>query len=102
MIPRPPRSTLTDTLLPYSTLFRSLRAGKPVGFVEDLLMLGRQRRAPRRHIDCMVGQNLLPDPSFSVGPSPMQDCSISQVFKICIICRGAHNAGESTRTGREI
>src|SRR3546814_19839876 len=25
MIPRPPRSTLTDTLLPYTTLFRSLQ-----------------------------------------------------------------------------
>src|SRR3546814_12588749 len=27
MIRRPPRSTRTDTLLPYTTLFRSLRAG---------------------------------------------------------------------------
>src|SRR3546814_13769262 len=27
MIPRPPRSTRTDTLFPYTTLFRSLRAG---------------------------------------------------------------------------
>src|SRR3546814_17640030 len=26
MIPRPPRSTLTDTLFPYTTLFRSNRA----------------------------------------------------------------------------
>src|SRR3546814_21010624 len=33
MIRRPPRSTLTDTLLPYTTLFRSfIRAGGP--FVE--------------------------------------------------------------------
>src|SRR3546814_2807100 len=27
MIPRPPRSTLTDTLFPHTTLFRSLRRG---------------------------------------------------------------------------
>src|SRR3546814_8122408 len=27
MIPRPPRSTRTDTLFPYTTLFRSLRNG---------------------------------------------------------------------------
>src|SRR3546814_17238985 len=27
MIRRPPRSTRTDTLLPYTTLFRSLRSG---------------------------------------------------------------------------
>src|SRR3546814_17442332 len=30
MIPRPPRSTRTDTLFPYTTLFRSMSASKPV------------------------------------------------------------------------
>src|SRR3546814_7311021 len=30
MIPRPPRSTRTDTLFPYTTLFRSISASKPV------------------------------------------------------------------------
>src|SRR3546814_9186477 len=34
MIPRPPRSTRTDTLLPYTTLFRSLLGGTA------LLLLG--------------------------------------------------------------
>src|SRR3546814_7002746 len=29
MIRRPPRSTRTDTLFPYTTLFRSVRAGRP-------------------------------------------------------------------------
>src|SRR3546814_10221872 len=29
MILRPPRSTRTDTLFPYTTLFRSLRPGRP-------------------------------------------------------------------------
>src|SRR3546814_21164677 len=29
MIRRPPRSTLTDTLFPYTTLFRSVRAAYP-------------------------------------------------------------------------
>src|SRR3546814_3402081 len=29
MIRRPPRSTRTDTLFPYTTLFRSLQFGKP-------------------------------------------------------------------------
>src|SRR3546814_2169445 len=29
MIRRPPRSTRTDTLFPYTTLFRSPRAGQP-------------------------------------------------------------------------
>src|SRR3546814_16428139 len=31
MIRRPPRSTRTDTLFPYTTLFRSARAGRLVG-----------------------------------------------------------------------
>src|SRR3546814_21083129 len=31
MIRRPPRSTRTDTLFPYTTLFRSASATKPVG-----------------------------------------------------------------------
>src|SRR3546814_4813872 len=34
MIRRPPRSTRTDTLLPYTTLFRSNRRFDPVGEVE--------------------------------------------------------------------
>src|SRR3546814_20269396 len=38
MIRRPPRSTRTDTLFPYTTLFRSARL--PDG-------IGRKRRAPR-------------------------------------------------------
>src|SRR3546814_8441642 len=39
MILRPPRSTLTDTLFPYTTLFRSVRARAP-----DLPPDGRGRR----------------------------------------------------------
>src|SRR3546814_14110551 len=31
MIRRPPRSTLTDTLFPYTTLFRSLAGAAPAG-----------------------------------------------------------------------
>src|SRR3546814_15396835 len=30
MIRRPPRSTRTDTLFPYTTLFRSVAAGQPI------------------------------------------------------------------------
>src|SRR3546814_2543855 len=42
MIRRPPRSTRTDTLFPYTTLFRSARCGDPaapflVGEMENLL-----------------------------------------------------------------
>src|SRR3546814_13650816 len=34
MVRRPPRSTRTDTLLPYTTLFRSSRAGGDKGFAD--------------------------------------------------------------------
>src|SRR3546814_9510719 len=35
MIRRPPRSTRTDTLFPYTTLFRSLPPGRPAGDRRD-------------------------------------------------------------------
>src|SRR3546814_11868133 len=34
MIRRPPRSTRTDTLFPYTTLFRSLLAAREIGTLE--------------------------------------------------------------------
>src|SRR3546814_14410210 len=47
MIRRPPRSTRTDTLFPYTTLFRSLRL--------DALALQRGKRADAlRHRDAVV------------------------------------------------
>src|SRR3546814_13099183 len=39
---RPPRSTRTDTLFPYTTLFRSVPGGSGVG--EDLQIVGRHAR----------------------------------------------------------
>src|SRR3546814_14862893 len=42
MIRRPPRSTRTDTLLPYPTLFRSASLGDIAGSIEDQ----RPRLAP--------------------------------------------------------
>src|SRR3546814_9788607 len=48
MIRRPPRSTRTDTLFPYTTLFRSAPGGapRPVGSAEGHL---RHRHARRGH-----------------------------------------------------
>src|SRR3546814_19558301 len=45
MIPRPPRSTRTDTLFPYTTLFRSLFAGTGVGKSTLLGMMTRFTQA---------------------------------------------------------
>src|SRR3546814_18550600 len=49
MIPRPPRSTRTDTLFPYTTLFRSLRG---VRLAADLDRLPVDiLRPPERELD---------------------------------------------------
>src|SRR3546814_9505760 len=43
MIRRPPRSTLTDTLFPYTTLFRSARRLRTLERFLDLVRTGRFR-----------------------------------------------------------
>src|SRR3546814_9654944 len=52
MIRRPPRSTRTDTLFPYTTLFRSVDQRVPGGRIADgknRCFLERQRRGHRAH-----------------------------------------------------
>src|SRR3546814_5191800 len=56
MIRRPPRSTRTDTLFPYTTLFRSLRPGRPLRRTPDdghgdtgLLRADVDQQGARRH-----------------------------------------------------
>src|SRR3546814_13939364 len=48
MIRRPPRSTLTDTLFPYTTLFRSIPSFYP-GNVGEILHYGLLALALSRH-----------------------------------------------------
>src|SRR3546814_6997703 len=73
MIRRPPRSTRTDTLFPYTTLFRSKRLNalgaqmvrRDIKHCTDLAMTKRQsfaqyaasRRLQNRHVDCRIAQN---------------------------------------------
>src|SRR3546814_4032910 len=55
MLPRPPRSTRTDTLLPYTTLFRSdrqARAGCGMRRGPALRAAGAFGRARHRHRRC--------------------------------------------------
>src|SRR3546814_16948162 len=47
MIRRPPRSTRTDTLFPYTTLFRSDILDVGNGAVDQLVIGRRQREAPQ-------------------------------------------------------
>src|SRR3546814_3129870 len=57
MIRRPPRSTRTDTLFPYTTLFRSLASGQR-----------RRRLATRAHRT--AGKPQLPGPARLLGGDP--------------------------------
>src|SRR3546814_10081943 len=50
MIRRPPRSTRTDTLFPYTTLFRSRHAGRSAS--RQLSALSDQRHPPRSRFRC--------------------------------------------------
>src|SRR3546814_6778376 len=47
MIRRPPRSTRTDTLFPYTTLFRSFCHGEPAKPIRQRLGTSPQQRASR-------------------------------------------------------
>src|SRR3546814_6576725 len=58
MIPRPPRSTRTDTLFPYTTLFRSLRGdgGDLAGTRGGDAVLEVRHRAPAFDRDVVVDE----------------------------------------------
>src|SRR3546814_9154015 len=60
MIRRPPRSTRTDTLFPYTTLFRSsgegLDAGGAPAATRPGAAAGAAHAFPRAHAECRRGQ----------------------------------------------
>src|SRR3546814_20676299 len=69
MIRRPPRSTRTDTLFPYTTLFRSPAAGRAVGahaaLALSLALSGHSRvlvhrhfLGERQHVRCLSGSTV--------------------------------------------
>src|SRR3546814_3325761 len=65
MIPRPPRATRTDTLFPYTTLFRSPANGRTVY---------------RGHL--FVGEQLLSDSPMRDHPlTPMRDSNLLRVLQ---------------------
>src|SRR3546814_1863025 len=55
MIRRPPRSTRTDTLLPYTTLFRSLSHGGPIRFQTELRWIMGQL-GDARNLDALLAR----------------------------------------------
>src|SRR3546814_2209961 len=62
MIRRPPRSTLTDTLFPYTTLFRSALHGRKAHRQERRLRspAGQSRQAGRRHLRLCARKGVRP------------------------------------------
>src|SRR3546814_7571010 len=94
MIRRPPRSTRTDTLFPYTTLFRSAAAAieddelylagqllprrferKAIGFAEafehlHIVRRGRVRFRPRHHRTLLQAQRMVGDDEFGVEFEP--------------------------------
>src|SRR3546814_2987982 len=67
MVRRPPRSTRTDTLFPYTTLFRSIaaRAAADGDAIGALSRLGQRKELPslgpgvvdQRRVDAMIGDH---------------------------------------------
>src|SRR3546814_14938466 len=80
MIRRPPRSTRTDTLFPYTTLFRSprlLRAVGEPGFLPRELPLLQRTDPPgpdrRRHRPTAGAREIRPSHRASpIAPSPLE------------------------------
>src|SRR3546814_20262938 len=72
MIRRPPRSTRTDTLFPYTTLFRSL-------------LEQRRRRGGVLAIGFLVGSGHRDDKSFHIG------------HRFCLLIRGPGERGNGVR-----
>src|SRR3546814_12328429 len=105
MIPRPPRTTRTDTLLPYTTLCRSDNA---VGHSEEPHPLAR--RAGQRHVagcgDCKI---------LALRAAPLRDQKIDQRCPLAdnVVGRQAvgalheparprlHDRSEERRVGKE-
>src|SRR3546814_7882637 len=89
MIRRPPRSTRTDTLFPYTTLFRSLsrneppepgRKGSPATCMSQFYRFSEYRKSPRRvFFDRGELNQLLSLYSRNVASGEWRDYAIDQI-----------------------
>src|SRR3546814_6809616 len=78
MIRRPPRSTRTDTLFPYTTLFRSRRIARFTLRVENAdgvpaLMDAGVQRIDQAYQNALRGGILRVDPSLAYIPPPEEE-----------------------------
>src|SRR3546814_8004039 len=72
MIRRPPRSTRTDTLFPYTTLFRSLPQRADRLQVRELLEKLRRRLPDQREADIRRVADIRPGPEVEAGETLRQ------------------------------
>src|SRR3546814_7055369 len=88
MIRRPPRSTRTDTLFPYTTLFRS-EPGEGVGKVPHLCEAGTRGvdGVPRDGLSCVGAQHVVPSRAHD-EPSVRPDRSRGDVPEGAGLVRG--------------
>src|SRR3546814_12849514 len=92
MIRRPPRSTRTDTLFPYTTLFRSPAAGRAVGehaaLALSLALSGHSRVLVHRHF---------------LGERQHVRCLSGSTVWLCWLCfpEGRSGRSEERRVGKE-
>src|SRR3546814_17625471 len=92
MIRRPPRSTRTDTLFPYTTLFRSVAGSSPVRSATD-----ETTKAPLRCLFCCPGpcrRGQLGNPDFIL----QADEDISRRLRHCRSGRAQTNTPDPKRT----
>src|SRR3546814_16528837 len=118
MILRPPRSTRTDTLFPYTTLFRSLRPGRPckgqqvfpahgeaVFMTQQVLVENLQRAGEAGH---RAGAGVLGGiAAVAVEPCPTDVVRLARRHAIAALCHALipltarWSAGNDTPSGRE-
>src|SRR3546814_18636306 len=108
MIRRPPRSTRTDTLFPYTTLFRSLPrpapgSGLPPERLLELQAAEAAALAARREVT-VAQRNRIPDPEVGVRAGRIDYGGVrDQVFgvslSIPLFVRNSYGAAARKRVG---
>src|SRR3546814_6983907 len=98
MIRRPPRSTRTDTLVPYTTLFRS---GGQLGRIHLLLALDRRAKAGEGvHAPNRIASAASPGPKAIAMPSPLAPRAIMSASTNRIVADDILPYRASTEIGR--
>src|SRR3546814_2617587 len=94
MILRPPRSTRTDTLFPYTTLFRSVRPEAMVGGMDPIVFQGLTANSPEGHLGYTI-PNLRIDRS-EEHTSELQSLMSISYAVFCWNKKNKHSAARSS------